>query len=28
VWAIMATDDQYPSTHTPMWLDHASDIKL
>ncbi len=28
VWAILATDDQYPSTHTPVWLDHESDIKL
>jgi hypothetical protein len=28
VWAILATDDQYPITHTPVWLDHESDIKL
>ncbi len=28
VWAIMATDDQYPITHTPVWLDHESDIRL
>lgn len=28
VWAILATDDQYPSTHTPVWLDHELDIKL
>lgn len=28
VWAIYATDDQYPTTHTPVWLDKESDIKL
>jgi len=28
VWAIFATDDQYPSTHTPVWLDPESAIKL
>ncbi len=28
VWAILATDAQYPVTHTPVWLDHDSDIKL
>lgn len=28
VWAILATDDQYPTTHTPVWLDHESDIRL
>lgn len=28
VWAILATDDQYPSTHTPVCLDHESAIKL
>ena len=28
VWAVYATDDQYATTHTPVWEDHASDIKL
>jgi hypothetical protein len=28
VWAILATDDQYPNTHTGVWLDHELDIKL
>jgi hypothetical protein len=28
VWAILATDDRYTTTHTPVWLDHESDIKL
>lgn len=28
VWAILATDDQYPISHTPVWLDHDSDITL
>ncbi len=28
VWAILATDDRYTVTHTPVWLDHESDIKL
>jgi hypothetical protein len=28
VWAILATDDQYPSTQRPVWLDHESAIKL
>jgi hypothetical protein len=28
VWAIFATDDHYSITHTPVWLDDASDIKL
>jgi hypothetical protein len=26
VWAIYATDDQYPTTHTDMWLDPEFDI--
>lgn len=28
VWAILATDDQYTTTHTPVWIDHDSTIKL
>ncbi len=28
VWAILATDDQYSITHTPVWLDHESAITL
>jgi hypothetical protein len=28
VWAILATDDQYPVTHRPAWLDEQSDIRL
>jgi hypothetical protein len=28
VWAILATDDQYTATHTPVWLDPESAIKL
>jgi ABC-type glycerol-3-phosphate transport system substrate-binding protein len=28
VWAIFATDDQYPITHKPVWLDPESDIRL
>jgi hypothetical protein len=28
VWAILATDEHYPVTHTPVWLDNESDIKL
>ena len=28
VWAIFATDDQYSSTHTPVWLDDEIAIKL
>jgi hypothetical protein len=28
VWAILATDDQYPLTHTPVWLDYELDVKL
>ena len=28
VWAVLATDDQYPSTHTPVWLDDEIPIKL
>ena len=28
VWAIYATDDQYPITHTEVWFDPASDITL
>jgi hypothetical protein len=28
VWAILATDDQYPITHRPVWLDQDSDIHL
>lgn len=28
VWAILATDDQYDSTHTPVWLDDEIAIKL
>lgn len=27
VWSIFATDDQYPTTHTEVWLDHELDIK-
>jgi hypothetical protein len=28
VWAILATDDQHPITHTPVWIDPESDIRL
>ena len=28
VWAILATDDQYPVTHRPVWVDQESDIRL
>lgn len=28
VWFIFATDDQYPTTHTEVWLDHELDITL
>ncbi len=28
VWAILATDDQYSSTHTPVWLDDTIPITL
>lgn len=28
VWAILATDDQYATTHKPVWLDDESAVKL
>jgi hypothetical protein len=28
VWAIFATDDQYPITHRPVWLEEESNIRL
>lgn len=28
VWAIVATDEQYSTTHTAVWFDASSDIKL
>ena len=28
VWAILATEVQYPSTHTPVWLDDEIAITL
>jgi hypothetical protein len=28
VWAILATDAQYPVTHRPVWVDQESAIRL